>query len=1584
MLNRVLFAATLALATASFAVTDVDVFLASPKRLAVPGPLPEAVKARVALGRISSTEPRLGVPTFFWAPRVPNAPDLRLLGLTPENVARRALFDFAPLYRTAPAKLAEAKLTHVHDSGDGAITSADASAGAVVVQFEHVVGGLKVFHERINVVMSQRLEVIALTGAFSALPLKDGTFKLTPTSALSVAFDGSFGSSIASSQFLSAGVDDAGGLRFDAPSCETHSISLARTMQVAFPDVDGRTLLPAYYVELEASPRTSTVSELVGTVVSALDGRVLWRHSLTEADSYVYRVWADPVTLRPLDGPNGRATPHPTGNNDFTVMPFVQPSFVTLGNAGISTMDDWLGPAATESTGNNVEAYADITAPDGFSAGDVRGVPTANAFADLYEVSAPPNSSTQRNAGIAQLFYDVNWLHDVWYDKGFDEASGNAQTLNFGRGGAEGDSIKAESQDSAGLNNANMSTPADGARPRMQMFLWTPSAARTLTLTPGPSPSATGTGAFGPTNFTIPASGAAPVLLANDGTAPSTSDACQPITNNVTGAIVVVDRGNCGFHFKALTVQQAGGIGIIIANNAAGAPPNMAADATITTPITIGALSVSQADGTALKTALQNGPVTASMSRTTPYNRDGSVDNTVVAHEWGHYISNRLIPGLGTQQARGMGEGWGDTMALLMTTEQSDAPGSANANFGGVYALAVWDMDSPALPTNAAYFGIRRAPYSVNFAKNGLTFGHISDGATLPTHPLAPGGASNSEVHNVGEVWAVMLWECYVAMLRDTPRLTFAQAQDRMMRYLVTGMKAMPSAPTFVEARDAILAAAAANSVQDFRLFADAFARRGLGLLAVAPDRASTTLTGAVEDFQTGNEVAFVGAQLLDDDSVEYCDRDGVLDVGEKGRLRITLRNTGYGDLTMLTANLTSSTNGVVITPATLTFPTLAPFQSATVDTAVRLPAGLTSRLTVDFTVSFSDPSLRTAGPRTATVSFIANQDSVANSAASDDFEATPLAWTFTRSMNSGTFDWERVEVDPMNHRLFGIDAPAESDLRAESPTLTVGPLPFTMTFQNRWSFEYTATPTVTAWDGAVLEISPDNGMTWVDVTTTAGVPTPPYNGTLTNTSGNPLQNRQAWVGDSANYPMFGATTLDFGTTLAGQLVKVRFRVGSDQNSAEVGWDIDDVVFTGLLNTPFPSVAPHRNQCLNRPPVANAGPDQLVDERTMVTLTHAMSTDPDGDMLTPTWTQTAGPMVTLTNGVFTAPEVMADTTLRFSLRVNDGTVNSANTDEVEVRVRQVNRPPVVMAGADQTIDERAPFQLLGTASDVDGDPLTIIWRQVSGPATTLTNTGTLMTGGQAPEVMADATVVFELRINDGTIEVSDTVSLTVRQVNRPPTAQALADGFVDSGAAVTLTGFVVDPDGDATTVLWTQTAGPMVELFTATALSPAFTAPTVSSNTTLTFQLVARDAALASAPATVSVVVRGNNAGPIARPGMDITLESGASATLDGSASSDPDGQPLTFLWQQEGEGSRLTLEGASSAQVKVTAPHVSAQEKLAVVLYVRDASGAVGNATVHVIVTPKTSGCGCASVTGFEPALLGLLLLAFRRRAKK
>jgi hypothetical protein len=151
------------------------------------------------------------------------------------------------------------------------------------------------------------------------------------------------------------------------------------------------------------------------------------------------------------------------------------------------------------------------------------------------------------------------------------------------------------------------------------------------------------------------------------------------------------------------------------------------------------------------------------------------------------------------------------------------------------------------------YFGIRRYPYSTDMTKNPLTSNIFKcrSSACWTAEKLnqnLPINASNAEAHNTGEVWASMLWECYASLLRDTqgptPRLTFQEAQTRMKYYLVAALKMTPINPTFLEGRDALLVAAYATDPVDYDRFWHAFAKRGAGFGAVAPDRYSGDNTG--------------------------------------------------------------------------------------------------------------------------------------------------------------------------------------------------------------------------------------------------------------------------------------------------------------------------------------------------------------------------------------------------------------------------------------------------------------------------------------------------------------------------------------------------------------------------------------------------------------------------------------------------------------------------------------------------------------------------------------------------------------------
>ena len=472
-----------------------------------------------------------------------------------------------------------------------------------------------------------------------------------------------------------------------------------RLKDVMFPMGEGQ-FIPGYYMELWVNdyPAFSYVVDSIDTP------DVLFRKNLSSPATFKYRVHnTGDILFRPEDGP-APGSPHPTGvPNGFQANPVTE-KLISVDS--LLPGRPWLPAGATETTGNNCIAYADLKAPNGFSAGDVRGkITAAGVFDYTYDHTKDSTVANNLQSSLVGMFFHVNWLHDRWYEAGFDEASGNAQQNNFGLGGLQGDPILAEGSDFSGTDNANMSTPADGSSPRMQMFTFV---------------------------------------------------GMQP------------------------------------------AKPK----------------------------------------------RTSNHEALITFHEMGHYITNRLVgnaSGLSNQQGKAMGEGWGDFFACCMTSQATD-------NFTkGAFAVGGWTDLTPTFKENY-YFSIRRYPYSVDLTKNPLTFKHISSSTVLPVGPVRNpnAGGPNNEVHNAGEVWCAMLWEVFVALVK---KLGHPEAEKRMLKFVIGGLKQTPSQPTFTQARDGILTAVTALNPGDLPDVKKAFAKRGIGKSAVSPASSSTTLTGVVEDF---------------------------------------------------------------------------------------------------------------------------------------------------------------------------------------------------------------------------------------------------------------------------------------------------------------------------------------------------------------------------------------------------------------------------------------------------------------------------------------------------------------------------------------------------------------------------------------------------------------------------------------------------------------------------------------------------------------------------------------------------------------
>jgi hypothetical protein len=169
----------------------------------------------------------------------------------------------------------------------------------------------------------------------------------------------------------------------------------------------------------------------------------------------------------------------------------------------------------------------------------------------------------------------------------------------------------------------------------------------------------------------------------------------------------------------------------------------------------------------------------------------------------------------------------------------------------------------------------------------------------------------------------------------------------------------------------------------------------------------------------------------------------------------------------------------------------------------------------------------------------------------------------------------------------------------------------------------------------------------------------------------------------------------------------------------------------------------------------------------------------------------------------------------------------------------------------------------------------------------------------------------------------DTVDITIKNVNQAPVADAGDDQTAQEGTQVTLHGGdSFDPDGDPLTHEWAQTAGPEVSLSNIAAAEPTFTAPLVGvAGETLAFTLTVSDG-VAVSTAEVLVAVSNLNHVPLADAGPDQTVGEETAVTFDGGASSDPDGDALTFAWTQL-SGPPVTLSDPASATPRFTAPQV-------------------------------------------------------------
>ncbi|KAJ2822085.1 hypothetical protein FBU31_004696 [Coemansia sp. 'formosensis'] len=205
-------------------------------------------------------------------------------------------------------------------------------------------------------------------------------------------------------------------------------------------------------------------------------------------------------------------------------------------------------------------------------------------------------------------------------------------------------------------------------------------------------------------------------------------------------------------------------------------------------------------------------------------NRDGDLEQDIVAHEFTHGISNRLTGGptntdcLNDGESGGMGEGWSDAVANILRLKSTDTKHTDFILGDYVYTKS-----------------IRNYPYSTSLTTNPSMYSLLDD----PNY---------EEVHAIGEVWAEMLYEVMWALIdkngfaKDIFAHDLTKGNSIMLQILLDGMKLQPCNPTFIDARDAILQAEKnLTGGKNKCAIWTAFAKRGLGVNAPRSDGGSHT-----------------------------------------------------------------------------------------------------------------------------------------------------------------------------------------------------------------------------------------------------------------------------------------------------------------------------------------------------------------------------------------------------------------------------------------------------------------------------------------------------------------------------------------------------------------------------------------------------------------------------------------------------------------------------------------------------------------------------------------------------------------------
>ena len=825
----------------------------------------------------------------------------------------------------------------------------------------------------------------------------------------------------------------------------------------------------------------------------------------------------DLIQTQPLSE-NSILSPAIVNNASYRVIPFPAESPLAPGGAHALVNNPWTAAPGNATTlkwhsdgtadynytrGNNTWAYhdrANQNIPDISRSATSTTSPDPLTFNFIPNFTVPPTQISpvqNQQFNITNLFYWSNIIHDVLYQYGFDEVSGNFQASNQGRGGLGNDYLRSEAQDGSGNNNANFSPTPDGISPRMQMFLWDGTIKTTVNSPAVIAGDYVSVESDFSTNNKLgnvgPVTGQ--VIYYNDDAGGTLHEACTPPANAITGKIALINRGNCAFTIKVKNAQDAGAIAVIMVNNVVGAPiPMGGTDNTITIP----AVMISQADGAIIAAQLANNVNVTLYS----LQLDGDLDNGIVIHEYAHGVSNRLTGGAATasclQSAEQMGEGWSDYYALMLT--QAWATANVNTGFNSPRSIGLYALNGEnVFPASPPGTGIRSQKYTTDFSINNKVYA-----STIPT-----------SVHDRGEIWCATLWDMTWNIIQQvnsiTPSIYTASGTGGniiALKLVTEGMKLQPCGPGFIDGRDAIIRA---DQILFGGLYScairEAFRRRGMG--ALASQGSAEDVTDQIPDFTSSVILSLTQnvTQIPEGQNIVYTNK---------------LVSCGAVSNYLLTDTL----------PLNVTYVSGGTYNAGT--RVVSFPVNFTAAGTQNYTFTVM---VNIGSYYTPTTYLNEQVPSTTFPASLTQTSTTATVWTVSSAQSKSA-----------PNSLFSPNVAVPSDqILTTTNGITLGTNQSSISFWHNYNTE-------AGFDGGVLEISTDNGTSWIDLGNkmTLGF----YNGTIDALTGTSLAGRAAYTGNSNGFVKTSADLSSF----AGQSTKYRWNFSSDNGTNQAGWYVDDIL----------------------------------------------------------------------------------------------------------------------------------------------------------------------------------------------------------------------------------------------------------------------------------------------------------------------------------------------------------------------------------------------------------------------------------------